>query len=149
MPTSATVNRFACESIRSENDSRALMTPEIDIPVLGKSIEQKNVTSLTKLLDGIASSHVVARAGQQSSGVSRIAEAMLVRALRTKQNAWGAEHPTTRDTINVLADIYLWPSRLSEAEDLLLYVLNGSQVGLGDTHPKTVRAKSILNNLLN
>ena len=64
-------------------------------------------------------------------------EDMLVRALRAKEKAWGAEHSTTLATVNHLGDMYANHGKFAVAEEMYLRALQGYQNAEGKAHPKT------------
>lgn len=72
------------------------------------------------------------------------AEEMYVRALRWKEEAWGAKHISTLSTINNLGLLYKSQGKLKDAEEMLLRALWGKEEAWGAKHISTL---STVNNL--
>jgi tetratricopeptide (TPR) repeat protein len=53
------------------------------------------------------------------------AEEMLLRALRGKEKAWGAEHTSTLQTVNNLGNLYADQGKMAEAEEMYVRALRG------------------------
>jgi Tetratricopeptide repeat len=68
------------------------------------------------------------------------AEALLTRALATRQSKLGEEHPLTLTTANSLAAVYKAQGRFREAEWLYHRSMEASEHAFGNGHPLTVAA---------
>ena len=80
----------------------------------------------------------------QNQGRMKEAEEMYLRALRGYEEAWGAEHTSTLDTVNNLGVLYQNQSRMKEAEEMYLRALRGYKEAWGAEHTSTL---STINNL--
>jgi len=66
------------------------------------------------------------------------AEEMLVRALRGKEEAWGAKHTSTLNTVNNLGVLYKDQDKMKEAEEMYLRALRGYEEARGAKHTSTL-----------
>lgn len=62
------------------------------------------------------------------------AEEMYLRALAGKEKAWGAEHTSTRDTVNNLGNVYKNQGKMKEAEEMYLRALARYEKAWGAEH---------------
>ena len=79
-----------------------------------------------------------------NQGRMKAAEEMYLRALRGKEEAWGAEHTSTLDTSNNLGILYSNQGRMKEAEEMYLRALRGYEEAWGAEHTSTLNT---VNNL--
>jgi tetratricopeptide (TPR) repeat protein len=68
-----------------------------------------------------------------------LAEALLQRALRIREQAHGAEHPDTAHTVQGLAWLYQHQGKYAEAEELFQRALHIREQALGPEHPDTAK----------
>ncbi|KAI9708858.1 MAG: hypothetical protein M1812_007878 [Candelaria pacifica] len=66
------------------------------------------------------------------------AEAMHVRALKGKENAWGAEHTSTLDTVNNLRNLYAVQGKMAKAEKMYVWALKGFEKIYDANHPRVL-----------
>ncbi|KAK5111412.1 hypothetical protein LTR85_012142 [Meristemomyces frigidus] len=66
------------------------------------------------------------------------AEAMFLRALRGKEEAWGPKHTSTLDTVNNLGGLYLKQGKMKEAEEMYLRALKGKEEAWRPQHTSTL-----------
>jgi tetratricopeptide (TPR) repeat protein len=69
---------------------------------------------------------------------------LYLRALRGKEEAWGAKHTSTLDTVNNLAGLYYNQGKMKEAEEMYLRALKGFKEAWGAKHTSTLNT---VNNL--
>jgi tetratricopeptide (TPR) repeat protein len=72
------------------------------------------------------------------------AEEMYLRALRGKEEAWGAKHTSTLETVNNLGNLYWKQGKIKEAEEMYLRALRGFEEAWGAKHTST---SNTVNNL--
>src|SRR5262245_46599793 len=72
------------------------------------------------------------------------AEPYLNRALAIRENALGADHPSTAESLNNLAELYRLQGKYAEADPLYKRALDITEKALGADHPSTATS---LNNL--
>ena len=72
------------------------------------------------------------------------AEEMYMRALRGYEEAWGAKHTSTLDTVNNLGALYQSQGRMKEAEEMYMRALRGKEEAWGAKHTSTLQT---INNL--
>ncbi|KAK6438970.1 hypothetical protein LTR95_004834 [Oleoguttula sp. CCFEE 5521] len=74
----------------------------------------------------------------KNQGKLKEAEEMYVRALRGKEEAWGAKHTSTLGTINNLGNLYKNQGKLKEAEEMYVRSLRGYEEAWGAKHTSTL-----------
>jgi len=72
---------------------------------------------------------------------------LYLRALRGKEEAWGAKHTSTLDTVNNLGLLYWKQGKMKEAEEMLLRALRGKEEAWGAKHTSTLDTVYGLGNL--
>ncbi|KAF6787862.1 NB-ARC and TPR domain protein, partial [Colletotrichum sojae] len=75
------------------------------------------------------------------------AEAMYQRALHGKEKAWGPDHTSTLDTVNILGNLYLKQGRLKDAEAMYERALQGKEKAWGPDYTSTLDTVHNLGNL--
>jgi tetratricopeptide (TPR) repeat protein len=78
---------------------------------------------------------------------SQEVENLYLRALRGKEEAWGAKHTSTLDTVNNLGILYADQGKMKEAEEMYLRALRGREEAWGPKHTSTVDTVYSLGNL--
>ena len=78
---------------------------------------------------------------------SQEVEILYLRALRGYEEAWGAEHTSTLDTINNLGNLYADQGKMKEAEEMYLRALRGKEEAWGAEHTSTLDTVYGLGNL--
>lgn len=63
---------------------------------------------------------------------------MHLRALRAKEKAWGASHPTTLNTVVALGRLYASQGHLVEADEMYRRAIEGYGTTNGADHPTTL-----------
>jgi tetratricopeptide (TPR) repeat protein len=63
---------------------------------------------------------------------------LYLRALRGKEEAWGAKHTSTLHTLNNLGNLYADQGKMKEAEEMLLQALRGFEEAWGAKHTSTL-----------
>ena len=74
-------------------------------------------------------------------------EGLYVRALTGYEEALGAKHTSTLDTVNNLGVLYKNQGRMKEAEEMYLRALKGKEEALGAKHTSTLETVNNLGNL--
>ena len=72
------------------------------------------------------------------------AEEMLLRALKGKKKAWGAEHKSTLSTVNNLGNLYFGQGKMAEAEAMYVRTLEGFKKIFNADYPRVLLVKSNL-----
>lgn len=72
------------------------------------------------------------------------AEEMYLRALAGKEKAWGAEHTSTRDTVNNLGNVYKNQGKMKEAEEMYLRALARYEKAWGAEHKQPLDTRCSL-----
>jgi tetratricopeptide (TPR) repeat protein len=75
---------------------------------------------------------------------SQEVESLYVRALRGYEEAWGAKHTSTLQTVNNLGALYADQGKMKEAEEMFLRALRGKEEAWGAKHTSTLQT---VNNL--
>jgi tetratricopeptide (TPR) repeat protein len=78
---------------------------------------------------------------------SQEVESLYVRALRGFEEAWGAKHTSTLDTVNNLGTLYWKQGKMNEAEEMLLRALRGFEEAWGAKHTSTLDTVNNLGSL--
>jgi tetratricopeptide (TPR) repeat protein len=78
---------------------------------------------------------------------SQMVEHLYMRALRGKEEALGAKHTSTLDTVNNLGVLYWKQGKPKEAEEMYVRALRGKEEALGAKHTSTLDAVYNLGNL--
>jgi tetratricopeptide (TPR) repeat protein len=78
---------------------------------------------------------------------STAVEGLYLRALKGYNEAWGAKHTSTLDTVNNLGILYRDQGRMKEAEEMYVRALRGFEDAWGAKHTSTLDTVNNLGNL--
>jgi tetratricopeptide (TPR) repeat protein len=136
--------RMVSKSIPSSNDSGDLQAARNTLPharmAATRHVKMRKMANLELELHKVA----YFMSGWEST---REVEDMYLRALRGKEEAMGAKHTSTLETVNNLGVLYANQGKMKEAEEMFLRALRGREAALGAKHAWTLDAVNNLGNL--